>query len=249
MNLRPQRPERCALPSCATSRYLHFITNKTFVLLCALPLSQKRYLIVFARQSATSRYILYCTTNKTFVLLCALPLSQKRYLIVFARQSATSRYLHFITNKTFVLLCALPLSFPHPTENHKLVPRFDFLPSPTLMTLWARGKGYAECYILRGKYCHHWLQYLPISLYLIIPPTNKNYKIYFYIFVIIKLLFHTFTQKCFDFFAFNFTCCCSWKSLRSYNYIYWSFIRRKLMRELFYFRFHCTFKFFFIFKS
>ena len=202
--------------------------------LCATKL---RYIPIFA---------FYHQQNFRFVV-CATPLT-KTILNRFCSAECYIPIFAFYHQQNFrFVVCATPL-IPSP-ENHKLVPRFDFLPSPTLMTLWARGKGYAECYILRGKYCHHWLQYLPISLYLIIPPTNKNYKIYFYIFVIIKLLFHTFTQKCFDFFAFNFTCCCSWKSLRSYNYIYWSFIRRKLMRELFYFRFHCTFKFFFIFKS
>ena len=34
-------------------------TNKTFVLLCALPLSKKWYLIIFSRQNVTSRYLYY----------------------------------------------------------------------------------------------------------------------------------------------------------------------------------------------
>ena len=75
--------------------------------------------------------------------------SPRRILNPSRRQSATSRYL-VVMLKTIVFNGCAPPLVPSP-ENQKLILRFDFLPSPTKMMLWARGKMFGVLHP-EGKY-------------------------------------------------------------------------------------------------
>ena len=84
------------------------------------------------------RYIplLSCQVENFRFQRCATPLLGQYSIVLVGRVLHPA--IKFSKLKTFVFNGALPL-IPSP-ENLKLILRFDFLPSPTLMILWARGK-------------------------------------------------------------------------------------------------------------
>ncbi len=88
MNLRPQRPERCALPSCATSRYLVVSCELSFATVRYPSRQNLTFSQLLTRQSATSRYLVvscelsfatvhypshYNTNNLIYKLISPIP--------------------------------------------------------------------------------------------------------------------------------------------------------------------------------
>ena len=141
------------------------------------------------------RYIpLFLLYTETVVSAGVPPLSQKRYLIVFVRQSATSRYFYYTPKLSF-----RRVRYPSPRR---------ILNPSRRQSATSRGVNIATT----GCNTYH--------LFIFIITQQK---------ILLHYLFYTFCQKGFDFFALNLACCRSWKGLCSYNYIYRSFVRCKLM--------------------